>query len=60
LVFDFLSSHALMLREWADRAEAAIAGWPGVSVAARDAKAQATIAAGLAHYPSTPNRNQEG
>ena len=27
LVFDFLPSHALMLREWADRAEASISAW---------------------------------
>jgi hypothetical protein len=41
-----------MLREWADRAEAAITAWPGLSPADRDGKAQASIAAGLARYPS--------
>jgi PadR family transcriptional regulator, regulatory protein AphA len=52
LVFDFLSNHALMLRDWADRAEAAIAAWPSLSPAERETKAQAEIAAGLARYPS--------
>lgn len=53
LVFDFLSSHALMLREWADRAEKAIAEWPNLSSSQREKRAQAAIAAGLARYPTT-------
>ena len=52
LVFDFLSSHALMLRDWADRAESAVAAWPNLSRAERETKAQAEIAAGLVRYPS--------
>jgi PadR family transcriptional regulator AphA len=52
LVFDFLSSHALMLREWAGRAERAIAAWPGLTPAERATRAQDAIAAGLASYPA--------
>lgn len=51
LVFDFLSSHALMLREWADRAEAVIAAWPGLSESERAHRAQAAIATGLERFP---------
>jgi PadR family transcriptional regulator AphA len=59
LVFDFLSSHALMLREWADRAEEAIAAWPDLSSSERQSRAQATIAAGLARYPSPGDPAQQ-
>jgi hypothetical protein len=52
LVFDFLSSHALMLKEWADRAEAVIAAWPEQSIAQRAKAAQDAIAAGLTRYPA--------
>src|SRR5207248_10824789 len=52
LVFDFLSSHALMLRDWADRAEAAIATWPDLSPSQRQKGAQAAIAAALSRYPA--------
>jgi len=54
LVFDFLTSHALMLREWADRAETAIQAWPVHDTETRDATARATIAAVLARYPAPP------
>ena|SRR3989442_14123947 len=43
LVFDFLWSHALMLHGWAERADAAIAGWDASSPAARAEAARATI-----------------
>lgn len=58
LVFDFLSSHALMLHEWADRAEAAISTWPGQSDSERARRAQATIAAGRTRFP-TPSEGAE-
>jgi len=56
LVFDFLSNHALMLREWADRTEATIATWPPLSRADRDSEARTAIAAGLARYPSVTSQ----
>jgi len=43
LVFDFLWSHALMLRGWAARADAAIAGWEGAAPPARAEVARETI-----------------
>jgi len=51
LVFDFLSSHALMLREWADRAEQAIHAWPRAAPRTRERAAKASIAAVRAQYP---------
>jgi len=51
LVLDFLSHHARMLREWADRAEGAFAHWDG-PVAVRDANAIKMIKANLGAYPS--------
>ena len=51
LVFDFLSSHALMLRAWADRAEEAMTAWPGLAPTERAARAQDAIAASLARCP---------
>lgn len=48
LVFDFLWSHALMLRGWAERAEAAIARWDDLSPDERTEAALATIRANLA------------
>jgi PadR family transcriptional regulator, regulatory protein AphA len=59
LVFDFLSSHAFMLREWADRTEEAIAAWPDLSTSEREKQAQAAIAAGLVRYPSSSERTRE-
>jgi DNA-binding PadR family transcriptional regulator len=52
LVFDFLSHHALMLRAWADRTDAAIAAWDRNAVPARERAAGESIAATLARYPS--------
>jgi DNA-binding PadR family transcriptional regulator len=54
LVFDFLWSHALMLRGWADRAEAAIAGWDDAP-SARDEATRAIIRDHLA--PDAPIRD---
>lgn len=51
LVFDFLANHALMLRAWADRAEAAVAAWPELSSKQRADKAKAIIAEDLARLP---------
>jgi PadR family transcriptional regulator, regulatory protein AphA len=51
LVFDFLSSHALMLRAWAERAEATVTLWPGTSSEERIERAKSIIAEGLARYP---------
>jgi DNA-binding PadR family transcriptional regulator len=51
LVFDFLSSHALMLREWADRTEHAIESWPRSAPRTRERAAQAAISAIRAEYP---------
>lgn len=60
LVFDFLSSHALMLRAWADRAEAAIESWPGPANGERAKQAQASIAEGLSRYPPAAELGSEG
>ncbi|HEU0116845.1 MAG TPA: PadR family transcriptional regulator [Thermomicrobiales bacterium] len=43
LVFDFLWSHALMMRRWAERAEATIAAWDDQTPAARDEAARTII-----------------
>ena len=51
LVFDFLSSHALMLREWADRTEQATASWPDAAPRTRERTAKASIEATRARYP---------
>jgi DNA-binding PadR family transcriptional regulator len=54
LVFDFLTSHALMLRGWADRAAAAIESWGDAGPMGRDAAARDAIAARLIDYPEAP------
>lgn len=54
LVFDFLSSHALMLLGWADRAEAAVRSWEGLSAEERAGRAVATVSACLALFPPRP------
>jgi DNA-binding PadR family transcriptional regulator len=51
LVFDFLSSHALMLRDWAARAQETIESWERVAPRTRERAAKAAIAAIGAHYP---------
>jgi DNA-binding PadR family transcriptional regulator len=51
-VFDFLSHHALMLLEWADRTEKAIRGWKSLARAQREARAVKAITGCLGKYPS--------
>ena len=51
LVFDFLSNHALMLRAWADRTEAAISTWERAAPRTRERAARASIAETLKVYP---------
>ena len=43
LIFDFLSHYALMLLEWAERAEAMTAEWSRLSSAEREQRALETI-----------------
>jgi DNA-binding PadR family transcriptional regulator len=50
-VFDFLSHHALMLRNWADRTETALAQWPQLTHDERDRYALEAIARVRAEYP---------
>jgi DNA-binding PadR family transcriptional regulator len=50
LVFDFLSSHALMLQQWADRADHAISKWESSTPHARQRAAQQSIGAVLDRY----------
>ncbi len=50
LVFDFLSHHALMLMEWADRASAVFEQWTDATID-RDALAIAIIKSNLGAYP---------
>ncbi len=52
LVFDFLSHHARMLLEWADRTETAIDRWPAQTAEGTIAQARATIERNLSEYPS--------
>lgn len=54
LVLDFLSHHARMLIDWADRTEAAIDAWPNMGDDERVARALAVIADNLADYPADP------
>ena len=51
LVFDFLSHHAMMLRDWSDRTEAALAAWDGKSSDERARQAIDAIRAVRATYP---------
>lgn len=51
LVFDFLSSHAQMLRDWADRTERVISAWERQTPTDRDRAAQRAIAKTLDGYP---------
>lgn len=50
-VFDFLTNHALMLREWADRTEQALGRWPEQTGEERAAAALDTIRDVRNHYP---------
>ena len=51
LVFDFLSHHALMLLDWADRAERTLDSWQHLSADERACAAVATIESFRASYP---------
>lgn len=52
LVFDFLSHHALMLRAFAETAQAEIEAWPSLAPGQRAARAQDLITANLRRYPA--------
>jgi PadR family transcriptional regulator, regulatory protein AphA len=54
LVFDFLSHHARMLIQWADRTQATLDAHPDPTSASRRRAALATIEANLASYPPPP------
>jgi hypothetical protein len=49
-VFDFLSHHAMMLEQWADRTEAVLDRWPRLSEEQRVALALRTIRSVRAEY----------
>ncbi len=49
LVFDFLWSHATMMRDWADRTEGVIRRWPGETKLQKDKAALARIRTRLKH-----------
>jgi hypothetical protein len=51
LVFDFLWNHALMLRRWADRAEASIDRWPRLSPEERATEALDLIRRNVSNDP---------
>jgi DNA-binding PadR family transcriptional regulator len=51
LVLDFLSHHARMLLDWADRTEEALDRWPSLTTEERVADARRTIEVNLAEYP---------
>jgi len=56
LVFDFLTHHALMLLEWAERTRATLGDWPEMDAGARQQAARQAIAAILARYPAPDSR----
>jgi len=51
LVFDFLSHHALVLRDWADRAEIVLSAWERTAPRTRARAARNVIAQILDRYP---------
>jgi DNA-binding PadR family transcriptional regulator len=55
LVFDFLSHHALMLREWADRTERVLDTWDGLDPDERARNAVEAIHAVVGGYPGEAN-----
>lgn len=50
-VFDFLSSHAIAMLEWADRTESALVGWSSLSESQRAAEAVERVRRRLERYP---------
>ena len=52
LVLDFLSHHARMLIDWADRAEATVSAWPNMTVDQRVEHALTVIRDNLRLYPT--------
>ncbi|MDQ1396192.1 MAG: hypothetical protein QOG64_1451 [Acidimicrobiaceae bacterium] len=52
LVFDFLSHHARMLIDWADRSEAVLDAWPDQSDAQRSEQSLRMIRENLERYPA--------
>ena len=52
LVFDFLSNHALMLLQWAERTEVAVDAWGSQTPKEREAAALARIRSTLRTYPA--------
>lgn len=50
-VFDFLSHHALMLQQWADRTEATLDRWPRLTEEQRTGSALRTIRSVRSQYP---------
>jgi DNA-binding PadR family transcriptional regulator len=52
LVLDFLSHHARMLLDWADRTDASLDRWEGATDERRAALALATVRSNLAAYPA--------
>ncbi|MGQ0826721.1 MAG: PadR family transcriptional regulator [Actinomycetota bacterium] len=59
LIFDFLSSHARMLLDWADRTEKAIDSWQRHAPPRRDQAARTAIAGILDAYPPLRERRPE-
>ena len=51
LVFDFLSHHALVLRDWADRAEIVLSAWERTAPRTQARAARNVIAQILDRYP---------
>jgi DNA-binding PadR family transcriptional regulator len=56
LVFDFLSHHAMMLRDWADRTEQTLTAWEHLDAEQRASAALETIANVRRTYPDDPAR----
>lgn len=52
ILFDFLSSHAVMLLDWAERTERLIGRWPEMSDRERKAAGLALVKENLARFPA--------
>jgi PadR family transcriptional regulator AphA len=55
-VLDFLTHHALMLLDWADRTESAVQRWPAISPSERDSAALSLIESCLVKFPEPPSQ----